>query len=778
MSIIINLLHYNKKRMTLSNIYYCWGKFDNIPYYGIFNIMNRDFIRIAHLSDLHFTSEETNNAYYEAVKNDLSNLKPDLIAVTGDIADNMDLDLSDIDIYKSFQSTKKFLENLCNLCKLDPKYRLFIVPGNHDYRCKGVFNFKWKFYPQKFKEIFKDYFRTEYIEDLNLIVGCFNSNTTKKKINFSTGEVLVMEFNNFNENMNKWKRDAPEKVAKAKKIALLHHHPMPIYRAEAKGGLFDKEEFLLLKNSGTFMKEMIKNGIRLIFHGHKHHRGVSKASFPIDSDIFGNIGVISAASIRKDTDGEYSYNVVDYYDNGIVTVDFRVRRGEATYESEKAPPLILFNDEEARFLYFHDLKSRVSTIAKRVIYTCEISKDTGDLRSHTIFENWISNQEKPLEKIDAQIISESGMFTKPPKYTVTHPQFGQKIEWKPLGSPDTSGCQKAEIIFAPPLNKKPISAELIRNIPNAFFFTKEDRLAVTKTGSAKESVSVELKSYTAEQIIFQVQFPPGFIPKVPRVEVTDLHDNLQLEEQQYCQKQFNFSEMLNNAILPVDFPLSQRRYKIVWDLPSESYIKNKNISQSDLAKATEIKKNLLSLKPSDSDDGKIKFCLENIYNEIISTKYLFSEENQGGYLEICIAAYDKSIGRLRYVAFFCPKINKSSSCSIWERKIIKGQQISGLALRRNEPAKKFTTEPSRVNTYIRKPDCQCFDNKYYTAIVAFPLTFPQKTGNIVGIFEIASCSNNSGLFKLDELSINPFYDTVRTRFFKFICEAINIKLDF
>ena len=238
--------------------------------------MKRDFIKIAHLSDLHFLSGKQNATHYKAVESDLLELKPDVIVVTGDIVDNNKLSISDF--RKSLDLAKNYLENLCLTCNCNPKYGkscLFVVPGNHDYRLKGFIEIpRWSSYRREiFDEYFKDYFRSDYIQDINLVVGCFDSNTTDNRINFAQGEVLRSEFIKFNKYMENLKKELSN-FETTRKIVLLHHHPMPIYRAEIQNGsLSDKEMFLLLENSATFMREMLKNNVRLIFHGHKHHRG-------------------------------------------------------------------------------------------------------------------------------------------------------------------------------------------------------------------------------------------------------------------------------------------------------------------------------------------------------------------------------------------------------------------------------------------------------------------------------------------------------------------------
>ena len=108
--------------------------------------------------------------------------------------------------------------------------------------------------------------------------------------------------------------------------------------------------------------------------------------------------------------------------------------------------------------------------------------------------------------------------------------------------------------------------------------------------------------------------------------------------------------------------------------------------------------------------------------------------------------------------------------------MIKGQPVSGLAFRGNEIARMFCPkEPFPKNPYIRKPDCRDACNKYFTTIVAFPLDYPLKSGNIVGFLELASCSNESGLFRLsDKVKRESFYDTVLTKFFPDILNAIDI----
>src|SRR5208337_2829288 len=189
--------------------------------------MECGFVRIAHLSDLHLSIYEGDFNPLDAVKADLVNHKPHLIIVTGDIADN----LGKLDLKNSLTKAKSYLELLCKDCGLDLKQHLFVVPGNHDYRFKGILGF-WKRYPDIFKEIFVDYNKTRFISDLNLFIGCFDSNTTNQKINLANGQVLRDEFINFNNSITECKDKFGLQFEGATRVALLHHHPMPIHRSE------------------------------------------------------------------------------------------------------------------------------------------------------------------------------------------------------------------------------------------------------------------------------------------------------------------------------------------------------------------------------------------------------------------------------------------------------------------------------------------------------------------------------------------------------------------
>jgi hypothetical protein len=741
--------------------------------------LTKDFIRIAHLSDLHFSSLNQRSYCYSAIRTDLASQKPDVILITGDIADN----LGGIDLRMSLWQAKEFLVSTFKAIGCDPANRLFVVPGNHDYRFKGLLGFG-SAYPDIFNEVFGQFYQTRYICELGIIVGCFDSNTTNYNINFASGEVLMNEFDKFRNNLDTLKADLGEKYEIVTKIALLHHHPMPIWRAEIQsgilGGIIDREEFLLLRNAGTFMKEMIKAGVRLIFHGHKHFRGLSKASFPAGSDLFKSIGIISAGSAGKRTDNEYSYNIVDLFNDGHVLVDFRILRGEGAYESERQP-FELISMDEGRGRHFQDILSIAPTVAKKIIHSSTISWPSGDFESLTLIDGWVAKQQ-PCNKLNMDMKSAGGLFRENPiTFNVIYPP-NQKMRWQANGPPE-DGLQRGFIVFEPPISIQPICTEIYTNIPNAFEFNKQDRKALSGD-SEVESLGKNTNYILPEQLILNIQFPKEFIPINPRVIVKDLGENLQQKEVDYCYDRLNNFKLSNSLSLNVNYPDLMQNYVIQWDLPEQSEMIPK-IETSKIAKAEDIKKHLGSLQPGNSDEGSIRKSLENIYTEILKIQYL-KTDSEGEPLEICLIVYDEVLKRLRYAAYFCPRCPKLSESNVWNLRIASGQCAAGRAWKRKETA--LELYPRRISDieaqYIRKPACPSSENESLKAIITIPLTFPIKSDYILALFELASCSNNSLLLKLGDGSSEDqkakkgaLIDTVKTNFFaNYILPAVGVTI--
>ena len=182
---------------------------------------------------------------------------------------------------------------------MNPSQGLFVVPGNHDCRIKGVW--QRKVLKSVFDKQFHDYFQSRFFPSLHLLICCFDSNTADWQVNAATGFVEQQEFIAFRD----WLTNAKKAInlASLTKIALLHHHPMPIAETESTGK-YDVSQFMILRNAATFMQEALEAEIDLILHGHQHMIGYSRASFRCGHDMR-DISVLAAGSAGETNEGNY-----------------------------------------------------------------------------------------------------------------------------------------------------------------------------------------------------------------------------------------------------------------------------------------------------------------------------------------------------------------------------------------------------------------------------------------------------------------------------------------
>ncbi len=196
---------------------------------------------IAHISDLHFTSStDFDKAPWETLLVDLVDKGRggiDVLVVTGDLIDSPVTGLKDWvlspftgkdEIKLAFEHVSNYLLKLCSVLQIDPEHGLFVVPGNHDYRISGIQ--KSRSQPIRFRECFDRFCRPLVLPNLNLCVFVLDSNVMEF-LDLASARVSDLE------RFYKLTRLIPPESARLTKVALLHHHPMPISATEKFGFL-------------------------------------------------------------------------------------------------------------------------------------------------------------------------------------------------------------------------------------------------------------------------------------------------------------------------------------------------------------------------------------------------------------------------------------------------------------------------------------------------------------------------------------------------------------
>src|SRR5712692_3196455 len=249
-------------------------------------------LRIAHISDLHFTSgmlwpptnpNEPWAAGFLALRDDLIEQQPDLLMVTGDIADNSAWDLTESGLEQAWRNALSFLEELSSRLfagQPDPTDHLFVIPGNHDAKVAGnvsraqlgeLTQSRWfrlarlplgwvtkralqrhglaSLYDQiapvfqgrigealqalpsdsaLFATTFARYMTSRPLPALGLFVFCVDSNVASDAwLNFAQGAVAPEEARRLRETAGAWEQKFGDAYASGYKVVLVHHHPMP-----------------------------------------------------------------------------------------------------------------------------------------------------------------------------------------------------------------------------------------------------------------------------------------------------------------------------------------------------------------------------------------------------------------------------------------------------------------------------------------------------------------------------------------------------------------------
>lgn len=584
-------------------------------------------IVIAHLSDLHFTSDMTwpggtDADLLEALVIDISDHQPDIIVVTGDVADNDTKNATQEDLKKAFENARGFLEDLCYKCgELRPLTSLFVIPGNHDARILGNFLRQdvdkvygsWylrtglkllsrafaKHLPsgakdhvqnlfrckmdealqpteqsdlQIFKNIFAPYCESKPLEPLGLYLFCIDSNTEDAILNFARGLVTLPEINKLRKEADQWKAKFGENYEAGFKIALVHHHPMPIPETEANKSTED-ESFVLLKNAGTLLKTLMEREIDFVLHGHQHCPGYSKAAYPASGGEPRLIGIVGAGSVRKPYQGRYSYNVLTWQMGGGWEVRRRIKtEGQGGYEKQDEKIFALLTKQERHERLYNALIKKRPPEAMITDASMDIVIDSsGDVQRHI---RWLRITPPPtepsLDNISFSVETESDVVYYSHESSPGYPQ----------GKNSSKAKNKLNLVFT---FSSAVTNENSQNLDfkvmgeNAYLFSQDYCQKYKKyKGSPQDFENFRFSTRKAyEHLDIRIQFPKGLPPLDPKLEVfkSEEENERDLDEEMYLRNNWRYysDPQRPTIFFSVDRPLSGYVYMFRWDLPTTEF---------------------------------------------------------------------------------------------------------------------------------------------------------------------------------------------------------------
>lgn len=724
---------------------------------------------VAHISDLHFTSatDAKKEDDWTALAADLRNRKVDILAVTGDLVDSSVRDNFRTEgVRRAFVNVRDFLFHLCEALDIDPATGLSVVPGNHDVRVKGVLSPDSRYRPLRwvkqrllrphydlFYEMMGDYYRPKFLPGLRCCIFTFDSNTPDWSLNFASGRITNDDIVEFFGTCERMAAENEEVWPRCTRIALLHHHPMPIAATELKAGFLDAEAYHLLKNAGLFMTEMVRRKVDLVLHGHKHYPALSRATFPArhangddpaDGEESHTISVLAAGSPSRHGQPHSTYNLITISDNGNVSLERREREAVGYSRGVSLPSLTSY--EEVRRAQFARRAEQLDEKTRVGVYTRidVINGRSGDDDICERFERLGSATREPQARLWGGFVSSSG-FAAVPRIE----ENGHSIRWEKHKAERGLG----HFVLDPPVSDQPVSFTAQTTVFNAMYFNKQDRRVVSK-----DDVDENVKAWIGrayDLLTLKVHFPPGFAPINPRVHVYEDETGVRdPAEERYASRRFTSFKDDNTVVLIVDRPLPRYYYKIVWSLP-ETEREEVKLREFEGLRAEEIKGLLLGLCGEAERAGRVRLALAELkqtINEVVVTERREGAPAGGRRigapdLEIAVHTHHRESGRLVCVAALS---TPEAERRLLARTIKVGDTVIGQAYRRREHFSWISGQQTGEDS----ADFLEYDHEQrHTAILSIPLFHPLEGGIKIGVLTLATRSKSSPMLSL--LGQNP-----------------------
>lgn len=219
---------------------------------------------IAHISDLHVSKSEFDEELFMTAADEINNLQPDMIILTGDITDN--------GYYTEYEQATKYLEAF--------EAPLFAVPGNHDSRNLGY---------QTFEELIGERSWKLTMDGNFTVIGLDSSSPDESRGHIGTPQHMWLEHQLdecvINDNFS---------------IVALHHHVIPIPQTG--------RERNVLSDAGDILKTLTTHEVDLIVSGHKHVPNIWK----INETLVVNAGSLCSTKLRGKNKNSYNvYNITE-----------------------------------------------------------------------------------------------------------------------------------------------------------------------------------------------------------------------------------------------------------------------------------------------------------------------------------------------------------------------------------------------------------------------------------------------------------------------------------
>ncbi len=716
---------------------------------------------IAHISDLHFPHwrEET----LQNLKDYLKGKSPLLILVTGDLTDNPN----------PWQQRllKRQLDDLVECCRNseccgddngEPRqhhrqHHLAVVPGNHDYAFLGNWNLGFSALPQTaFRYIFRDY-RRRFIEiaaaDLNVYIFCFDSNPYVAR--WAKGAISRDQLKWFEKKAHALRRADKEKFESAYKIAIMHHHPLPIPFSE------EMEKFLILKNAGEFLRLLAQCKIDLVLHGHKHQSVISSLNMGTSYGAMRKLFVVASGTTLKKGDSNNTCNVITIR-----------RRGQAEVTPAEARPGEEFRDKETVLLppwddYIREQyvfqQERLGYEIDEFVKEIEIDDEGDSVSKMTINGMRVTGPQHFREtKTEADALY---------LYTETGRLVPEIDSWSssPGLKPKTSDITDLHIrgSWDLPNNTDPHSphSAWIKYLTLNSWAMNTDEYERKYSSNLGEKQEEEWFICVRPIKIFRqvVYLPKNWKPEgKPSLRIYSSQDGFDFSPEpeawlsRHHSDALNYNEKSNTITLTIQRPLYGFRYVVGWFLPQPPAPRDPNHEVVLHKRRVEKLIELMHDSPGKLDD-LMKALTEVVCSDLADViagglddegKGKLKEKIKSEPIDISIAIPSRETGEVRHLMeIIADNLNR---VGVKGSKFPVGEGVAGRAYKMNgartyerqEGLKRLVKEDFIYITFGESND--------HWVIYSVPLRHPKNSSLLVGVLSIGSSSKISGLIPTDD----------------------------
>jgi predicted MPP superfamily phosphohydrolase len=728
-----------------------------------------------HLSDLHFKPETFSDDVEQralrhveaAITTSLAGRQPDLILVTGDLIHSEKWD--DTLHLDTLKKSRDYLIGLCAKFGVNPD-GLVVIGGNHDFKYRGVFAAKgWLWFSKQeldFYERMHDNFEAVfprfdhhrlYGEDMRLLVGCFDSNERRGPFEFATGVADIEQVNALADSIGKLK---PEELPR-RRIALIHHHPLPVPAAEildpqhwaerTAGRVFEgAPEMMLLRNAGVFLERLLDLDFSMVLHGHLHcHHYWGPVYGVKHRDRW--LEVISGASFCT-MDGRRSFGLLELLDDG--TASYVTHWATAEGRQGRHDPLLCVPYERSRQRTVEQLLavSKPMFKCRRIHKMWEVILPAGDVRTTEVFEGLqpVAGNKSDVLEIESWA---SALTRQTFEAEVVGPGPKVAVEREQVKKPnDANDWIKYTLRFNRELgHQEQITLVSQREtIGAAFSSVDAQRFWGFPRSELGHDICTHVVSLPCDELLMTLRFTgPG--PGGVELLVTDQDGNSIEAEERHCRRWAAFSDGLDvrrrdrvftspQLTLAIDTPLPRHRYRLKWHVLAREDVPN-------LQALTHIRKQLLRLRDNpDRDEAKLareflEHCVERIRAAIRERARLANADDRK--LIACLFTVDTSTmsddeylpcgATMKCVVSTIPESALACSDLPWGRDIVGRAARRGVVASYNRSQLQYAVEV----THKLPPNVEF--------LLAFPLYCYDPDGYPSAVVALSTSDSNSGL---------------------------------